>query len=55
MKSLMDNCDIESPPPILAISGTQDPVTRYAGDINNEDGWGAYASQKILSLFGLDD
>ena len=51
MKSLMDNCNVGSPPPILAISGTQDPVTRYAGDINNEDGWGAYASQEDTIAF----
>jgi len=28
--------------PILAFNGTADATTRYAGDLANHDGWGAY-------------
>ena len=30
--------------PVLAFNGTADMVTRYDGDVTNQDGWGAYVS-----------
>ena len=38
-----DNC-APAPMPVLAVNGTADNVTRYAGDYANEEGWGAYIS-----------
>ena len=53
MTSVMNNCDLEVASPILAISGTDDPVTLYAGDMNNIDGWGLMPANRIPSPFGL--
>jgi hypothetical protein len=44
--------------PILEIHGTNDNVTYYDGDPNNNDGWGAYPSipetiDFFVNLFGL--
>ena len=54
MTSLMNNCDFEVASPILAISGTDDPVTLYAGDMDNIGGWGAYASQQDTIAFWVE-
>ncbi len=37
-----DVCTAGAPVPILAFNGTADATTRYAGDLANHDGWGAY-------------
>jgi polyhydroxybutyrate depolymerase len=54
MASLMNNCDFEVAPPILAISGTDDPVTLHAGDMNNIGGWGPYGSQQDTIAFWVE-
>jgi polyhydroxybutyrate depolymerase len=42
LEGFFPECKSNSPIPIFAIFGTNDPVTRYEGDLNNGDGWGAY-------------
>ena len=44
MQDIMDNCAPSQNVGILEIHGTQDNVTYYNGDYNNQDGWGAYPS-----------
>ncbi|MAD07617.1 MAG: hypothetical protein CMP86_09415 [Gammaproteobacteria bacterium] len=44
MVATADNCAPSSAMPVLALNGTADNVTRYAGDYANEEGWGAYIS-----------
>jgi polyhydroxybutyrate depolymerase len=44
MQAMADNCAPSTPMPVLALNGTADNVTRYAGDYANEEGWGAYIS-----------
>ena len=41
----LEECRPERPIPIFAISGTDDPVTLYSGDMENTGGWGAYRGQ----------
>lgn len=58
MQDIMDSCNPTSDVPILEIHGTNDNVTYYDGDPNNNDGWGAYPSipQTIdffVDLYGL--
>lgn len=42
MRSGRDACSSSTPVPILALNGTADSTTLYAGDMENRDGWGAY-------------
>ena len=42
MKGLKDNCNMTSPVPLFEIHGTADKISLYEGDLNNEEGWGAY-------------
>jgi polyhydroxybutyrate depolymerase len=51
MKHFFDDCDTPDPIPLLAIFGTKDDVTNYNGDIDNEDGWGAYQSIPFITSF----
>ena len=44
MQATADNCAPGTPMPVLALNGTADNVTRYAGDYANKEGWGAYIS-----------
>ena len=44
MQDIMDDCTPSQNVGILEIHGTQDNVTYYNGDVNNQDGWGAYPS-----------
>jgi len=44
MQDIMDDCSPSQNVGILEIHGTQDNVTYYEGDVNNQDGWGAYPS-----------
>ena len=44
MQAMADNCAPSTPMPVLALNGTADNATRYAGDYANEEGWGAYIS-----------
>lgn len=38
---------------LLAMNGTADTVTRYAGDLTNQDGWGAYISTPAVTEYWL--
>ena len=42
MKELKDSCDREGGVPLFEIHGTADKISRFEGDLKNEDGWGAY-------------
>ena len=42
MKGLKDSCELNSPVPIFEIHGTADKISLFEGDLNNEEGWGAY-------------
>lgn len=44
MNNRFDLCQPSRPLPILSIFGTEDETTRYEGDKENQDGWGAYKS-----------
>ena len=43
MEWIYDTCD-SVPVPVLEIHGTDDNVTLWEGDMDNNDGWGAYLS-----------
>ena len=43
MEEIYNTCD-DSPVPVLEIHGTNDYVTLWNGDMQNNDGWGAYYS-----------
>jgi polyhydroxybutyrate depolymerase len=45
MQNAISQCQPSRAIPILAISGTNDPITRYSGDLENADGWGVYLGQ----------
>ena len=52
MQATADNCAPSAPMPVLALNGTADNVTRYAGDYANEEGWGAYISvSEVIELW----
>ena len=58
MQDIMDNCTPSQNVGILEIHGTQDNVTYYDGDVNNQDGWGAYPSipgtiDFFVDMYGL--
>jgi polyhydroxybutyrate depolymerase len=42
MKTTLDTCEPKRNIPIFEIHGTKDEISRFAGDLNNDDGWGAY-------------
>jgi polyhydroxybutyrate depolymerase len=44
LQSFFDNCNLNHPIPVFAIFGTNDDITNFDGDINNNDGWGGYQS-----------
>jgi len=44
LHSFFDNCNSMKPVPVLAVFGTDDDITNFNGDLNNNDGWGAYIS-----------
>ena len=54
MQDIMDNCTPSQNVGILEIHGTQDNVTYYNGDVNNQDGWGAYPSIPATIDFFVD-
>jgi polyhydroxybutyrate depolymerase len=39
---IYEDCDNANAMPVFEIHGTNDNVTPYEGDLNNEDGWGAF-------------
>ena len=49
MESIYETCD-SGPIPILEIHGTNDNVTLWDGDMDNNDGWGSYLS----TMDGID-
>ena len=52
MVATMDDCTPSAPMPVFAINGTADNITRYAGDYDDADGWGAYHSvDQIINLW----
>jgi polyhydroxybutyrate depolymerase len=52
MVATMNHCTPSRPIPVLAINGTADNVTRYAGDYDDADGWGAYHSvNQVINLW----
>ena len=58
MQDIMDDCTPSQNVGILEIHGTQDNITYYNGDVNNQDGWGAYPSipatiDFFVDLYGL--
>ena len=58
MQDIMDDCNPFKEVSILEIHGTQDNVTYWQGDPNNNDGWGAYPSipntiSFFTNMFGL--
>jgi len=59
MQEIMDDCNPINEVSILEIHGTQDNVTYWQGDPNNNDGWGAYPSipntiDFFTNMFGLN-
>ena len=42
MKDTLENCNPERKIPIFEIHGTKDSISKFEGDMNNEDKWGAY-------------
>ena len=54
MQDIMDNCSPYQNIGILEIHGTQDNVTYYNGDEQNQDGWGAYPSIPATIDFFVD-
>jgi polyhydroxybutyrate depolymerase len=42
MKGLKDSCELNSLVPVFEIHGTADKISLFEGDLNNEEGWGAY-------------
>ncbi len=42
LQPFFTDCKSDNPIPVFAIFGTNDDVTNFNGDPNNEDGWGAY-------------
>jgi polyhydroxybutyrate depolymerase len=54
MQDIMDNCTPSQHVSILEIHGTQDNVTYFDGDYNNQDGWGAYPSIPATIDFYVD-
>jgi polyhydroxybutyrate depolymerase len=56
LESIYESCD-SVPVPVLEIHGTDDDVTLWEGDMENNDGWGAYLStlDGINHLFQPND
>ena len=42
MKEILDNCNSKKPIPVFEIHGTSDKISLFEGDIENQEGWGAY-------------
>ena len=42
MEEIYNNCSPSEPVPVFETHGTEDDVSLYEGDLNNNDGWGAY-------------
>ena len=53
MESIYESCD-GAPVPVLEIHGTNDDVTLWDGDMENNDGWGAYLSTLDIIDYWVD-
>ena len=53
MQAMVEECSPDRLLPIMAISGTDDPVTLFAGDLQNNGGWGAYIGQEATKDFWI--
>ncbi len=53
MQAMVETCAPDRLLPIMAISGTDDPVTLYTGDLQNNGGWGAYIGQEASKNFWI--
>ena len=53
MESIYESCD-GVPVPVLEIHGTNDDVTLWDGDMENNDGWGAYLSTLDIIDYWVD-
>ena len=42
MKEILDNCNSKKPIPVFETHGTRDKISLFEGDIENQEGWGAY-------------
>tara|TARA_Y100000994_G_scaffold5517_1_gene5246 strand:+ start:50918 stop:52777 length:1860 start_codon:yes stop_codon:yes gene_type:complete len=42
MEEIYNNCNPVEPVPVFETHGTNDNISLYEGDLNNNDGWGAY-------------
>ena len=54
MKHIYDTCSPTRPIPVLEIHGTLDEVTLVDGDIDNQEGWGAYMPLSNTIQFWAD-
>ena len=54
LQSIYETCSPENPMPVFEIHGTQDYVTYWEGDMDNEDGWGAYPDVPTMMNFWVD-
>ena len=51
---IYEACAPETPMPVFEIHGTDDFVTFWEGDMNNEDGWGAYPDVPTMMDFWVE-
>ena len=42
MEWIYDSCEPERPMPVLEIHGTNDDISKWDGDLEDQDGWGPY-------------
>ena len=54
MKTTLETCAPKRNIPIFEIHGTKDQVSRFAGDLNNKDGWGAYYDMPSTIAFWVN-
>jgi len=54
LQSFYDTCDPARLMPVFEIHGTQDDVTYWDGDMENEDGWGAYPDMRTIIDFWIE-
>jgi len=54
MNDFFDDCSPSNPIPIFAIFGNNDKTTNYFGDVENNDGWGAYQSIPFILDFWIN-
>jgi len=54
LQSFFNNCNPMNPIPVFAIFGTNDDVTNFNGDPNNNDGWGAYPSIPFIISYWVE-